>query len=137
MADWRDRLARHRMHVDREFADRVRNSELSRQQWNLVTAVEFRVEHADAPERAELVADTARVDAVLSEVEDVPQGGPGGPDDGGEDSLLGRLVSGLGSESDAAAEAERLAAEYADLLEASLRRREEWDDLRAASREGE
>jgi hypothetical protein len=136
MADWQDRLASHRMHVDQQFAERVRDSELSRQQWNLVmTAVEFRIEDADEPEAATLVADTSRVPAVLSEVEEVSRGHPGRPESGSDDSLLDRLVSALGGDggSDAASEAERLATAYAGQLEASLRQRGTWEDVRSAA----
>lgn len=114
-----DRLAAYRMEVDREFADRVRDSKLDRQQWSMaMTAVEFRVEDADDPEAATLVADTSKVGAVLAELED----GDGGLLDG----LPGPFGSGSGLED----EVDRLAGEYAAALEAALREAGEWEAVR-------
>ncbi|MFB6137277.1 MAG: DUF5799 family protein [Halobacteriaceae archaeon] len=166
-SDWRDRLAGHRMAVDREFDERVRESALSNGQWGLVmTAVSFEVD-GDDPDTAELVADTADLEHVLPEMQrrdggrGFPGGGAGpdaggpapdaaaggdasggrGADDGSGGGFLDRVmesigIGGDGGDGEAAleAEAERLAAAYADRLQTRLETAGAWEDVvRAAS----
>lgn len=141
-----DRIAAARMRVDQEFEDRIAASSLSRQQWSLVmTAVEFRVEDGDDPEAARLVADTSKLPSVMEQVENAgergPMGGPA-PGDGGGGGSGGGIFStvadalGFGGDSDGAdsaleGEAEQLAQEYADQLQAHLQKRGRWDAIRS------
>lgn len=130
---WRDVIAGDRLAVDQEFEDRVRQAGLSPQEWGLVmTAVEIRVEDPGAPEEAELVADTSRLDSVLPQIEavrnEIGAAGPGDRDDGG---LLDgvRRALGLGGHEETRETAETLAAEYADRLQARLQEEGRWGDV--------
>lgn len=141
MADWQSSIAGERMAVDGEFSDRVRSSSLSSQQWDMVmTAVTFEIENPRTPEDAELVADTSRLSAMMDEIERVGSrspvgggtGGAQGSDRGGRsDGFLAGLFSTLGmgggSDDRVREEAEELAAEYADALQAKLIERGRWN----------
>jgi hypothetical protein len=60
---WTDRITGARMQVDKEFQARVQGSECTNQQWGLImTAVEFRIDDPETPEKATLVADTSKVE---------------------------------------------------------------------------
>lgn len=142
MTDWRDQLAGHRMQVDQEFADRIRDSKLTSQEWSLVmTAVEFDVEGQG--EEARLVSDTSKIDAVVAEFDALEQPGPGaaggGANKGGLwDSITDAL--GLGSEEDAAKreEAIELANEYTTELQRHLEAQGRWESVhRAANAESD
>jgi hypothetical protein len=138
--DWTDRLTGARMQVDRQFEDRVQNSEFTNQQWGLImTAVEFSIDDPGTPGEATLVAETGKVEQILPELENIPQGmgaQPGGGRNSGDDGLLGRirgLLSG-GSDSDSVDE-EKLAAatgladEYATELQRFLESEGRWEEI--------
>ncbi|MFW6435748.1 MAG: DUF5799 family protein [Halovenus sp.] len=92
---WRDQLAGARMQVDQQFNDRILNSEFSNQEWGLImTAVEFDIEQPEDPDRAELVADTDKIAQIIPELENLPQGMGGVPQQG-SGSSGGGLFSGL------------------------------------------
>lgn len=139
MADWQSSIAGERMAVDGEFSDRVRSSSLSSQQWDMVmTAVAFEIENPRTPAEAELVADTSRLSAMIEEIEAVgsrspmggdrgPGGGRGGDSDGFLAGVLSTLGVGGGSDDQVREEAEELADEYADALQAKLIERGRWN----------
>ncbi|MFB6200845.1 MAG: DUF5799 family protein [Halorhabdus sp.] len=136
---WSEQIAAERMQTDQEFTERVADSPLSSQQWSLVmTAIEFDIERPDDPDAAELVADTSRLSSVMSEIRRMDDRGASGmgtrptetESDGGGlfDSLKDTL--GIGSESDPLREtAERLAADYANRLQARLEERDRWGEI--------
>ena len=139
MGHWTDSLAADRMAVDKEFGDRVRESEFTSQEWGLVmAAVEFEIEGADDPETARVVADTSQLPQIMPELDNVrsqmggmggaPTGGSGGGGGGGVvDSIKGALGIGNGDGGDERlATAEQLAQEYADELQARLEDRGKW-----------
>jgi len=136
MSHWTDSIAADRMAVDREFGDRVRASDFTSQEWGLVmAAVEFEIEGADDPETARIVADTSQVPQIMPELENVrsQMGGMGGAPGGGSgsrnsvvDSIKGALGIGGGGDDDRLNDAERLAQEYAEELQARLQDRGKW-----------
>lgn len=137
MADWESQMAGERMAVDGEFSERVRDSSLSSQQWNMVmTAVSFEIEAPGTPEGADLVADTSRLPTMMDEIERVGKQGraAGGDDRSGGGGVLGGLRSALGlgdggGDGEIRAEAEELAAEYAERLQAKLIERGRWEAI--------
>ncbi len=143
MTNWRDLIVGARMTVDQEFTPRVAESQFSRQQWGLImTAVEFEVERPGDPERARIVADTSKLPAVMSELDDVDAAmagaTPGGttPDrSGGLLDGLKNLLGGDGDDEDEQrrAAAESLAQEYAAELQAHLESAGRWDEVRNAA----
>jgi hypothetical protein len=148
MTDWTDSIVGDRMTVDREFNDRVQNSEFSSQEWGLImTATELDIEHADDPERARIVANTEKLPQIMPELENVRSqmsqvgGAPGddaGSDAGGiVDSLKGAL--GLGStggvDEDRVEAAEKLTQAYADELQTHLESKNKWEQVRVAYQE--
>lgn len=138
MSNWTDRIVGDRMAVDREFSDRVRNSEFSNQEWGLImTAVEFEIEHADDPERARIVADTESLPQMMPELEKIEQGMPGGPGQGSRDSgtgvvdaIRGALGMGGDDDTDRLDAAERLVDEYAAALQQRLEEKGKWEGVR-------
>lgn len=144
MTDWQDRIVGARMAVDRSFADRVTEAGFSRQQWGLVmTAVEFEIEHADDPERAELVADASKLVHVMPEIESVdrqaaavagaePGGGSGGGLFGSIKGLLG-LGGDDGVDEELRRSAAALAEEYAAELQAHLESEGRWEEIRTTA----
>jgi hypothetical protein len=150
MAAWTDQLAGARMQVDQQFAERVRNSQFSNQEWGLImTAVEWEIRNVEDPEAAELVADTSNVADIIPELDKIQQqmGGGGNPmGGGGEDSGgLGDRVrqffdtltgNGSGSsDTERQNAAEALVQEYARELQAFLEKRERWEDIRQTAAE--
>jgi len=154
MSNWEDLIVGDRMAVDRQFSSRVAESDFSSQQWGLVmTAVEFRVEHADDPDRARLVADTSKVEQIVPELESIeqsmgamgPAGAGRGPQAGGAGSgsgFLGSVKDALGlSGGDAGGsdtesvvrEADQLTGEYADRLQDRLENEGKWEQVRSAA----
>ena len=163
--DWTDRIVGERMQVDREFSEKVAASHFSRQQWGLVmTAVEFEIEHAADPDRARLVADTSKLEAVVPELENMEsgmgggmpgagggaggggrggaggaRGGAGGSDSGGGglfDGIKNALGLGGGeSEREQLAAAEEMAQMYADDLQAKLESTGKWETVRLMARD--
>ena len=146
MSDWTDAIVGDRMAVDREFATRVRESEFTNQQWNLImTAVEFDIGHADDPEAAQIVADTEKIAQIMPELEKIDQAGPMGPGGGNDGGGLGGALSGIkeslfgggndGPDEERVASAERLTQEYADRLQAHLEDKGKWEQVRIAYQE--
>ena len=148
MTDWTDSIVGDRMTVDREFDDRVMNSEFTSQEWGLImTATELDIEHADDPERARIVADTEKLPQIMPELENVRSqmsqmgGAPG--DDGGAggdgivDSLKGALGLGGGDgvDQDRVDAAEKLTQSYADALQSHLESKNKWEQVRIAYQE--
>jgi len=136
---WRDQLAGHRMQVDSEFAPRVRESDLTKSEWNLVmTAVEFEVEGEG--EAARLVADTSKVPGIVPEFENLGGGGMGGmggaPSGGSSGGLLDSVKEALSigdDDDEKLQEATALAEEYAEELQAHLEEKGRWTSIRRAA----
>jgi len=137
-----------RMEVDQEFADRVRASEFSGQEWNLVmTAVEFEIEHADDPDRAHVVADTEKLPSIMPELESLGNrmtsmgGDPGGRERGSDsggflDSVRRALgVGGDDADDERLRAAEEMTQEYARKLQEALEETGRWEQVRAAAAE--
>jgi hypothetical protein len=147
MTDWTDSIVGDRMTVDREFNDRVENSEFTSQEWGLImTATELDIEHADDPDRARIVADTEKLPQIMPELENVrsqmsQMGGAPGSDAGGSggggivDSLKGALGLGGGGDGvdqDRVDAAEKLTQAYADALQSHLESKNKWEQVRIA-----
>jgi len=143
--EWTDMIVGDRMAVDQEFAQRVNDSEFSRQEWGLVmTAVELDIENAGDDESARLVADTSKVRQVMPEMENIQSqmnamgGGQQKSDSRGifssvKDALgLGGSGGSGGVDEDRLAAAERLAQEYADELQQRLESQGKWERVRSA-----
>lgn len=139
---WTDMIVGDRMAVDREFAERVTESQFSRQEWGLVmTAVEFEIEHPEDDERAKLVADTSKVKQVMPEMENIQSqmnsmaGKSTKKDNRGVfssvKSALGLGGGGSGVDEDRLAAAEGLAQEYADELQTRLESKGKWARVRS------
>jgi hypothetical protein len=136
---WTDRMTGARMEVDREFQQRVMDSEFSNQQWGLImTAVEFRIDSAETPEEARLVADTEKVEHILPELENIQQGmgaQPGGASQSRDGGLFGRLRGLLSGGSDDGVDEEKLQAanalaeEYAGELQRHLEEAGRWEEI--------
>ncbi|MBB6646079.1 DUF5799 family protein [Halobellus ruber] len=149
MTDWTDSIVGDRMTVDREFNDRVENSEFTSQEWGLImTAIELDIQHADDPERARIVADTEKLPQIMPELENVRSqmsqmgagaGGDTGSSAGGiVDSLKGALGLGGGGggvDEDRVDAAERLTQAYADALQSHLESKNKWEQVRIAYQE--
>jgi hypothetical protein len=135
MSNWTDAIVGERMAVDRDFSERVRESDFSNQEWGLVmTAVEFEIENADDPDSARLVADTSNLPQMMPELENVrSQMGGGSESSGGVvDSIKGALGLGGGGSGDSERleAAERLVQEYAEELQERLESNGKWDSVR-------
>lgn len=138
---WQDIIVGDRMTVDQEFAQRVADSEFSRQEWGLImTAVELEIEHPGDDERAKIVADTSKVEQVMPELDNIRNqmgamaGGGGGQQTGGGifDSVkdaLG-LGGGGGVDEDRLRAADSLAQEYATELQNHLESSGKWARVR-------
>lgn len=132
---WTDRITGARMQVDKQFQKRVQGSEFTNQQWGLImTAVEFRIDDPETPGEATLVADTSKVEQIIPELEEMPQGMGAQPSPGrsGGDGLLGRLRGFLGGGSNGVDEeklaaATGLAEEYAAELQGFLESNGRWE----------
>lgn len=139
--DWTDRIVGARMTVDGEFADRVKASGFSRQEWGLLmTAVEFEIETPDDPPNARLVANSENMDAVLPEVQRAAemerQAKRGGSDGGVLDTIRGALGLNNGSDTvdeERLTEAKRLTQEYATELQQYLHDQGRWEEVCAAA----
>jgi hypothetical protein len=153
--EWTDRIVGDRMAVDREFTDRIEASQFSRQEWGLVmTATEFEIENPEDDERAQLVANTEKLPAVIPELDRISSqagamgaggegagGAGGGGTLGGGGGVLGSLRNALGLGSGGGADdetieaADRLAQEYASELQRRLEDRGKWAEIRAIASE--
>jgi len=148
---WQDLIVGDRMAVDQEFAQRVTDSEFSRQEWGLVmTAVEFDIEDPADDERARIVADTSKVEQVMPEMENIQSqmgamgGAGGGQQSGGGSGIFGSVKDalGLGGEGgddgvdeERVEAADRLAQAYADELQQRLESQGKWAQVREAASE--
>jgi hypothetical protein len=153
---WTDRIVGDRMAVDREFNDRIAASQFSRQEWGLVmTATEFEIESPEDDERAQLVANTQKLPAVIPELDRISSqagamgaggegagGAGGGMSGGGGGGVLGSLRNALGlgsggggADEETIAAADRLAQEYASELQRRLEDRGKWAEIRAIASE--
>jgi hypothetical protein len=145
---WQDIIVGDRMAVDQEFAQRVSDSQFSRQEWGLImTAVEFEIENPGDAEQARIVADTSKIEHVMPELENVrdqmnTMGGAGGGGTGGGgifDSVKDALGlgggGGSGVDQDRLDAATRLADEYAGELQQRLESQGKWTQVREAARE--
>jgi len=150
MADkWTDMLAGARMQVDQQFQERLEQSDFTNQEWGLVmTAVEFEVLNADDPEEAQLVADREQIRQIIPELDSIQRemGGAARPVESNPDGsgMFGRIKQYLGFLSDDTSDEtnqERLATakvlvdEYTEQLEAYLRERGRWEEIRQAAAE--
>lgn len=141
---WTDRIVGARMAQDREFGDRVAQSSLSHQEWNLVmTATEFRIEDPDDPDRARLVGDTSKLPSVVPEMDRIASEQPDAQrqqsSDGGVfgsiKSALGMGGSGGGGDDERTEAAEELVDEYTTQLQRRLEDRGRWAEVRQAAAE--
>ena len=139
-SDWTDMLAAERMRVDRKFEDQLEASSFSRQQWGLVmTAVEFDIDGPQDPDTATLRADTSKLSSVMSEIKNLdkrgggmssPSGGVGSGSGGGILGKIAGLFGGGGGGGGALQnEAEELAGEYTEKLQAHLEKRGRWETI--------
>lgn len=145
---WQDLIVGDRMAVDQEFAQRITDSQFSRQEWGLImTAVEFEIEHPDDAERARIVADTTKVEQVMPEMENVrdqmgAMGGAPGDDRAGGGGVFDSMKDALGLgggddgvDQDRIDAADRLAQEYAGELQQRLESQGKWTQVREAASE--
>lgn len=141
---WTDRIVGERMAVDREFNDRVEQSEFSRQEWGLImTAVEFEIENPES-EHAALVADTSKIPHILPELEKLQEqmsaagAAPGGSSSSGGvfDSIKNALGLGSGGpDPERGDAASRLAQEYANELQNRLEENGKWEEVQSVASE--
>jgi hypothetical protein len=135
--EWTDQIAGARMQVDQQFRDRIIDSEFTNQQWGLImSAVEFEITDAETPAKAQLVANTDKVEQILPEVDNMPRATPGQPQSSGDSSggLLDGLFGLFSSEDDGVDQerldtATRLAEAYATELQAFLEDQGRWESL--------
>jgi len=143
---WTDRIVGERMTVDQAFAKRIQQSQFSNQQWSLImTATEFEIEHPDDPERAQIVANTDKLEGIIPELENIQSGmgAMGGHGAGNSDSnassggLLDTIMGALGVGDDGGDDqreqreaAERLTQEYAAELQSHLESKSRWETVR-------
>ncbi len=148
---WTDRIVGARMSVDKEFSSRIASSQFSSQQWSLImTATEFEIEHPEDPDRAQIVANTEKIDQILPELDNVQSqmgamGGQAGGSQSGSsgggvlDSIKGALGLGGGDGGSSYDEerqaAEQLTQEYADQLQSHLESSGRWESVRRAAAE--
>jgi hypothetical protein len=151
MADnWQDHLAGARMRVDQQFEQQVKSSRFSSQEWGLImTAVEFEVRSAGDPDGARLVANTAKLEAVVPELGKIQEEMGGAPrqPSGSSGGLFGRLrqyLDGLtgdggpeGGDDEQLAAARTLTENYAAELQAYLEEQGRWADVCAMAAEAE
>jgi len=135
---WTDSITGARMQVDRQFESRVRDSEFSNQQWGLImTAVEFSIDSPETPAEARLVAETGKVEHIIPELENIPDGMGAQPGAGNRSSSGGLLdrVRGLLGGSDEGVDQEKLdaatelAGEYATELQRFLEDQGRWETV--------
>ncbi|MFC4450449.1 DUF5799 family protein [Halorussus aquaticus] len=147
---WQDLIVGDRMTVDQEFAQRITDSQFSRQEWGLImTAVEFEIENPGDDEQARIVADTSKVEQVMPELENIRNqmnsmtgGGGGGSGGGGGGGVFDSVKSALGlggggggADRDRIEAADRLAQEYAGELQQRLESQGKWSQVRDAAAE--
>jgi len=139
-SDWTDMLAAERMRVDRKFEDQLEASSFSRQQWGLVmTAVEFEIDGPEDPDTATLRADTSKLSSVMAEIKNLGERGGGmtspsggvNSGSGGGGGILNKIAGLFGGSGGGALqnEAEELAADYTETLQAHLEKRGRWGTI--------
>lgn len=144
--NWTDLIVGDRMAVDREFADRLAESEFSRQEWGLImTATEFEIENPGS-EDARLRGDTSNLEHIWPELENIKSqmgalgGGGGGGRSGSGGGFLGSVKRALGLGGDGGDDQERIDAadalvqDYATELQKHLESRGKWQEVREAAR---
>ncbi len=135
-------LVGHRLAVDQEFAERLRESEFSSMEWDLImSTVSFELEDPGDPETATIVPNVEDLPAAISAIEDLPDtghGSHGNPERGGDASgMVDRLTSRLGfdrtegssSPDDRRQAATALVTEYAEVLQIHLKQQRAWTEL--------
>ncbi|MWG35688.1 DUF5799 family protein [Halomarina oriensis] len=140
---WTDRLVGARMAQDREFGDRVAESSLSHQEWNLVmTATEFRIEDVDDPEQARLVGDTSKLPSVVPEMDRIASEQPDAQREQSSGGMFGSIKSALGmgggggsDDAERTAAAEELVDEYTTQLQNRLEANGRWEEIRQVAAE--
>jgi hypothetical protein len=146
---WQDLVVGDRMAVDQEFAQRVADSQFTRQEWGLImTAVEFEIENPGDADRAQVVAETSKVEQVIPELENVrnqmnAMGGAGGGGQTGGGGIFDSVKDALGLgggggngvDQDRLDAATRLADEYAGELQQRLESQGKWAQVREAAGE--
>ena len=134
--DWRETIAAERLEADRYIHDRLEESALSAQSWDLLmVAVELSIDPGDGDRPPTLVADLGKIDAVLPQIAEIESRG-GGPVQysGGEGTgILVKLLRAVGLNSGPGnqyrAEAERIANDYAANLQEILEERGRWETI--------
>ncbi|WP_439026724.1 DUF5799 family protein [Haloarchaeobius sp. DT45] len=140
MANWQDTIVGDRMTVDKEFNQRVIDSEFTNQEWDLImSAIEFEIENPENPEEARIVVNDEKLPAIIPELERISQqmqgmgGSPGGSGGGGGGGLFDSVKSALGMggggkkrEAERTEAASELATEYAETLQAHLESKGRW-----------
>ena len=152
MPEWTDKMARARIQVDKEFYESIERSQFTEQEWGLIMrATDWRVANAEDPEHARLVAETDRVAEILPQLSRIRQDvqtAAAGPEAARQRTLaegfsgwingfvemLSRAVTG-GSRDSRVDDAQDLADQYAERVQAYLERRGKWDDVRRAAAE--
>ncbi|MFC7098365.1 DUF5799 family protein [Halobaculum marinum] len=154
MSNWTDAIVGERMAVDREFNQRIQQSQFSNQQWGLImTATEFEIEAADDPEAARIVADTSKLPQIMPELDNISQqmgamAGGGDPSGGASDGVFGGIIDdiknllgsgggggGSGVDHEQLAAAEQLTQEYAEELQRHLENKGRFEQVRLAYQE--
>lgn len=144
---WTDMLAGARMQVDQQFQRRLEGSDFTNQEWGLImTAVDFKILNADDPEEAQLVADRDKIQQIIPELDSIQRqmGGAARPVESNPDGsgMFGRIkqyLNFLSDDTSGEPDEERLAKakvlvdEYTEQLEAYLRDRDRWDEIREAA----
>lgn len=129
---WQDMIVGDRMEVDKDFEERIRQSQFSRQEWSLImTAIELEIEGTG--EDARLVADTSQLEAILPELDRMKSENPMMASDssgGFLDSLKSSLGLGGGVDEGTLDEAETLATDYAAALQEHLEENGKWTLVR-------
>lgn len=145
-SNWTDAIVGERMAVDQEFAEQVRASQFSNQEWGLImTATEFDIEDADDPKAGRIVADTSKLPAIMPEVdkmqESMNQFGGGAKSESKGKGIVSRVKEALGGGGGGGSDAERVRAaeelvqRYADTLQEHLEEKGRWDQVRIAYQE--
>ena len=126
---WQELIITERIEVDRQFQERIQESALTHQAWELImTAVEFRIEGED-PAEATLVADLSLLESVLPTIARIQREQA---DDIAPPSMLDRLLGWVDSSRRYAGyrrEAEQLTTAYANDIQAALESNGRWPSI--------
>ncbi len=128
---WEEIIVAERMAADREFRERVHTSSLSNQAWSLVMmAVEFEVVNAENPDQAHFAVNSENLESVLPAMDEVETATGFDRNQSSRGGLLDTVRSWLGdngSQSERREEAERLAGEYATVLQRQIQQSGKWN----------